>query len=450
MRRKIYEQLLKWKENDADKTALLLEGARRVGKSYIVKEFAEKEYDSCLLIDFNQASAEVKEAFDRLLNNLDTLFAYLSALYNTPLYPGKTLIVFDEVQLCPRARAAIKYLVADGRYHYIETGSLLSIMANVADIVIPSEERHIKMYPLDFEEYLWALGNEMLMPFIVDCHQKHHSLGAAMHRMAMDYLRQYLLVGGMPQAVNEYVSTKSFLHVDRVKRDILELYRGDIIKHAKGYERKVEAVFDTIPSQLQRHEKSFRLSSINKQARFRDYEDAIFWLDDAMIVNNCYASCEPGIGLRMNMEHSTMKCYMGDTGLLVSHAFDENAIVNEEIYKKLLFGVLEFNEGMLIENVVAQMLASSGHKLYFYSNSCRDNAADRMEIDFLIEKKAITRERNITTIEVKNSKKYTYTSLEKFRKKFTQQVDRPLLIHSGDYMEKEGIQCLPLYMVPLL
>ena len=450
MRRKIYEQLLKWKENDANKAALLLEGARRVGKSYIVKEFAEKEYDSYLLIDFNQASAEVKEAFDRLLNNLDTLFAYLSALYNTPLYPGKSLIVFDEVQLCPRARAAIKYLVADGRYHYIETGSLLSIKANVTDIVIPSEERHIKMYPLDFEEYLWALGNDMLMPFIVDCHQNHHSLGAAMHKMAMDYLRQYLLIGGMPQTVNEYVSTKSFLRVDRVKRDILELYRGDIIKHAKGYERKVEAVFDTIPSQLQRHEKSFRLSSINKQARFRDYEDAIFWLDDAMIVNNCYASCEPGIGLRMNMEQSTMKCYMGDTGLLVSHAFDENAIVNEEIYKKLLFGVLEFNEGMLTENVVAQMLTSSGHKLYFYSNSSRDTAADRMEIDFLIEKKAITRGRNITPIEVKSGKKYTFTSLEKFRKKFAQQVDRPLLIHSGDYMEKEGIQCLPLYMVPLL
>lgn len=450
MRRKIYEQLLDWKQNDAQRTALLIEGARRVGKSYIVEEFAKNEYDSYLLLDFNQVSNEVKETIDRFLMNLDTLFSYLSTFFRVTLHPGKSLVIFDEVQVYPRARAAIKYLVADGRYHYIETGSLLSIKANVSDIVIPSEERHLKMYPMDFEEFLWALGNEKLMPFIANCFQTKSSLGSSMHRMAMDYFRQYLLVGGMPQAVQEYVSTHDFSRVDRVKRDILALYRGDISRHAKGYERKVEAVFDELPSQLQRHEKSFRLSSITKTARFREYEDAFFWLDDAMIVNICYRATEPTIGLRMNMEQHTLKCYMGDTGLLVSHAFDEKALVNEQIYQKLLLGVLEFNEGMITENIVAQMLTAAGHKLYFYSNTNRNDANERMEIDYLIEKKSLTRGHNISPLEVKSSKKYTFTSLAKYSKKFAQQLDRPLLIHSGDMMEKEGIQCLPFYMVPLL
>ena len=450
MRRKIYEQLLNWKKKDANRTALLIEGARRVGKSYIVEEFAKNEYDSYLLLDFNQVSNEVKETIDRFLNNLDTLFSYLSTLFNVPLYPGRSLIIFDEVQLYPRARAAIKYLVADGRYHYIETGSLLSIKANVVDIVIPSEERHLKMYPMDFEEFLWAVGNESLMPFITDCFHTKKPLGTAMHRMVMDYFRQYLLVGGMPQAVQEFAASRNFANVDAIKRDILTLYRNDIIRHAKGYERKVEAVFDEIPAQLQRHEKSFRLSSIAQSSRFRDYEDAFFWLDDAMMVNICFRATEPTIGLRMNMEQNTMKCYMGDTGLLISHAFDENALVNEQIYQKLLLGVLEFNEGMVTENIVAQMLTATGHKLYFYSNSNREKSDERMEIDFLIEKGNITRRHKISPLEVKSGKNYTFTSLSKFCNKFTQQIDRPLLIHSGDVMEKNGVQCIPLYMVPLL
>ena len=450
MKRKIYEQLLKWKKEDAHRTALLIDGARRVGKSYIAEEFAKCEYDSYILIDFNKAEKKIKELFENQLNDLDTLFAYLSAYFNVQLVPGKSLIVFDEVQLCPRARAAIKYLVADGRYHFLETGSLMTIKANVSDIVIPSEERHLKMYPLDFEEFLWGVGNETLMPFIADCMHGLKPLGEAMHRKTMDYFRQYLLVGGMPQVVREYVDSRDFIKVDAVKRDILTLYRADIIKHAKGYERKVEPIFDDIPSQLQRHEKSFRLSSLEKKARFREYEDALFWLDDAMIINNCYQSTEPSIGLRMNRERTNLKCYMGDTGLLISHAFDEKDMVSEEIYKKLLFGALEFNEGMITENIVAQMLTAAGHRLYFYSNTSRENADERMEIDFLIEKTKITSRHNISPIEVKSGKNYTFSSLRKFCRKFAQQLDRPLLLHNGDVTEKDGFQCLPLYMTPLL
>jgi len=450
MKRKIYDQLVSWKQTDAQRTALLIDGARRVGKSYIAKEFAEKEYESYILIDFNRVGKEVKELFERYLNDLDTLFSYLCAFFNVQLIPGKSLIIFDEVQLFPRARSAIKYLVADGRYHYLETGSLMTIKANVADIVIPSEERHIRMYPLDFEEFLWAMGNTTMVPFLADCFSARRPLGNAIHNKAMDYFRQYLLVGGMPQSVQEYADSRDFVKTDIVKRDILTLYRADIIKHAKGYERKVEAIFDEIPAQLQRHEKTFRLSSIGKSARFREYEDALFWLDDAMIINNCYRTTEPNIGLKMNRENTTLKCYMGDTGLLVSHAFDEKAMVNEEIYKKLLSGRLEFNEGMMIENAVAQMLTAAGHKLYFYSNSSRVNADDRMEIDFLIEKPVITSGHNISPIEVKSGKNYTFSSLQKFCRKFARQLDRPLILHSGDIMEKDGYLCLPLYMTPLL
>ncbi|MBQ7176731.1 MAG: ATP-binding protein [Victivallales bacterium] len=450
MKRKIYEQLLNWKANDAQRTALLIDGARRVGKSYIAEEFARNEYESYMLIDFNKVSSEINDLFEHHLNNLDTLFSYLSAYFNVPLVVGKSLIIFDEVQLCPKARSAIKYLVKDGRYHYLETGSLMTIKANVNDIVIPSEERHLKMYPLDFEEFLMATGNETLMPLIKDCFKENKALGNAMHKRAMDCFRQYLLVGGMPQAVLEYVNTHNFQRVDIVKRDILTLYRADIIKHAKGHERKVEAIFDEIPSQLQRHEKHFRLSSLGKSARFRDYEDALFWLDDAMIINNCYLACEPSIALRMNRDKNMLKCYMGDTGLLVSHAFDEKAMVNEEIYRKLLVGALEFNEGMLMENIVAQMLVAAGHKLYFYSNASKENAEERMEIDFLIEKAKITSRHNVCPLEIKSGKNYTFNSLRKFCKIFAQQIDKPLLLHNGDVMEKDGFQCLPLYMTPLL
>ncbi len=450
LKRKIYKELLKWKEEESGRTALLIDGARRVGKSYIVENFAKQEYKNYIIIDFNRVNKEVTDLFENYLNDLDLFFMYLSNYYNVKLYERDTLIIFDEVQLFPRARAAIKYLVADGRYDYIETGSLMSIKKNVKDIVIPSEERHIQMYPLDFEEFLLALGNDTLMDFIKVCFEKRKPLGAALHRKAMDYFRQYMIVGGMPQAVEMYVQTRDFERVDRVKRDILELYRADIVKHAQGYEMKVEQIFEDIPSQLQKHDKKFKLSSLKKEARFREYEDAIFWLSDAMIVNVCYNSTAPNIGLKLNMDRVTMKCYMADTGLLISHAFDENGIVSEEIYRKLLFDKLEVNKGMIVENIVAQMLAASGHKLYFYYNPSRDDASLRMEIDFLITKSKITSRHNISPIEVKSGGKYTLTSLKKCRNKYAEQLDTMYVLHKNDLKEEDGIVFLPLYMTPLL
>ncbi len=450
MKRKIYDKLIDWKKNDSRRTALLIDGARRVGKSYIAEEFAKSEYKSHLIIDFNRAGNDLKDIFERYLDDLDTFFTYLSAYYGIRLYERESLIIFDEVQMFPKARSAIKYLVADGRYDYLETGSLMSIKANVGDIVIPSEERHIKMYPLDFEEFLWATKNDGLMPIISKCFSEKKPLGQTMHRKVMDIFRQYLIVGGMPQAVNEYIDTKDFERVDQVKRDILTLYRADITKYAKSYERKVESIFDEIPSQLQKHEKKFNLASISKEARFREYEDAMFWLSDAMIANICYNSTAPNVGLKLNMDRMTLKCYMSDTGLLISHAFDENSIVSEALYKKLLFGTLEINEGMITENIVAQMLRTAGHDLYFYSNSNREDVSERMEIDFLVAKSKVTSRHNVSPIEVKSGKKYALTSMRKFIKKFGEQLHTPYVLHSSDLRKSEGIVYLPLYMAGVL
>ncbi len=450
MKRKISGALKKWKQEEQGRTALLIDGARRVGKSYIVEEFAKEEYKSYIVIDFNRVNKEVKELFINYLNDLDTLFLYLSNYYNVKLYERETLIILDEVQLFPKARAAIKYLVEDGRYDYIETGSLMSIKTNVQDIVIPSEERHLSMYPMDFEEFLWALENETLMDYIRKCFSEKKPMGQVLHRKAMDYFRQYLIVGGMPQAVEEYIRTRDFDRVDRIKRDILTLYRADIIKHAKGCEMKVEQIFDDIPAQLQKHDRKFRVSSLKKEARLRDYEDALFWLDDAMIVNICYNSSAPTIGLRLNMNRMTLKCYMADTGLLISHAFDENGIVSEELYKKILFDKLEVNLGMIVENIVAQMLVAGGHKLYFYYNSSREDITSRMEIDFLIAKNKISNRHNISPIEVKSSKNYSLKSLQKFKAKFTAQLHTRYVLHPSDLKIEEDIIYLPLYMTSLL
>lgn len=439
----------KWKEENG-RTALLIDGARRVGKSYIAQEFAKKEYKSYILIDFNRAPAEITDLFVHYLNDLNMFFLYLSNFYGVKLYERESLIIFDEVQLFPKARAAIKYLVEDGRYDYVETGSLMTIKKNVADIVIPSEERHMKMYPLDFEEFLWALDNDTLMDFIRLCFQEKKPMGQVLHRKTMDYFRQYLIVGGMPQAVKTYRDSHDFDQVDRVKRDILELYRADIIKHAEGYQMKVAQIFDDIPAQLQKHDTKFKFSSLKKEARFREYEDALFWLSDAMITNICYNSTAPNIGLKLNMDRMTLKCYMADTGLLISHAFDENGLVSEEIYKKLLFDKLEVNKGMIIENIVAQMLTASGHKLYFYSNPSRDDASLRMKIDFLTAKSKLSNRHNISPIEVKSSKNYTLTSLRKFKEKYKDQLHIPYVLHPNDLKEEDGILFLPLYMTPLI
>ena len=451
MRRKLYDRLKAWKEQSRGESALMIDGARRVGKSYLVEEFAKREYKSYILIDFNRVSEEVKGLFDQYLDHLDMFFLYLSNYAQTPLYERESLIIFDEVQLYPRARAAIKYLVADRRYDYIETGSLVSIKRNVADIVIPSEEEQVKLHPIDFEEFLWAMGNEMLMPFIRDCFEVKRPLGQVMHRQAMDYFRQYMIVGGMPQAVAKYVETKSFADVDRVKRRILDLYRADIRKYAGLHSARVSSVFDQIPAQLQRHERRFTLSDLEEGARQRDYEAALFWLDEAMVVNMCYNATEPSVGLMLNQDRTTLKIYMADTGLLLSQSFGSEELLDEEIYKKILLDKLSFNKGMMIENIVAQMLRSAGHSLFFYSNPTRESAEDRMEIDFLITKSGVTSRHNISPIEVKSGQRYTLTSLRKCIKKYDRDLATPYVIHPADLrISDEGITFLPLYMTPLL
>lgn len=446
MKRKIEEKLLKWKKESNGKTALLIDGARRVGKSYIVEEFAKQHYKSYILIDFNQVGSEITDLFDMNLRDLDSFFMYLSAAFNVKLYKRESLIIFDEVQLYPRARAAIKYLVADGRYDYIETGSLMSIKKNVKNIVIPSEERHVKMYPMDFEEFLWAKGEDLIIPIIRNCFEEKKPLGQALHRKIMTLFREYVIIGGMPQVVKEYIESGDFETADLVKRDILTLYREDIQKYASGYEKKVESIFDEIPAQLSKHEKKFTLSSLGKGSRFRDYENSFLWLQDSMIANVCFNSTEPNIGLKLNRDNSSYKVYMGDTGLLISHAFDENGIVSEEIYKKLLFGKLEVNEGMIFENIVSQMLVANGHKLYFYSNSSRTDKDSRMEIDFLVAKSKITNRHNISPIEVKSGKNYTLSSLNKFRKKYSEQTNEAFVLHTADLYIKDEITFLPVYM----
>ena len=450
MRRKIYNKLLEWKQESNGEYALLIDGARRVGKSYIVRQFAEKEYRSYVILDFNLVSKSIKDLFENDLDNLDRFFTYLSNYTGKTLYTRDTLIVFDEVQQYPKARAAIKYLVKDGRYDYIETGSLISIKKNVEGIVIPSEEEHIKMFPMDFEEFLWAMGEEMLMPFIKDCFERKKPLGQLMHRRAMDYFRLYMIVGGMPQAVEKYVETRDFAKVDKLKRRILELYRSDISKYAKGYDTKVKSIFEEIPSQLQKHEKKFRLSALKEGARARDYETAFFWLDDAMIINSCYNTTEPNVGLNLNKDTNTMKCYMADTGLLISHAFDTNEIVSEDLYRKILLDKLEMNSGMIVENIVAQMLRTAGHKLFFYSNSSMTDKDSRMEIDFLIAKSKITTRHNISPIEVKSSVRYTLTSLRKCIAKYGSYLSTAYVIHPADLKEEDNLVFLPLYMCPLL
>ena len=434
----------------------MIEGARRIGKSHIVEEFGRDEYESYILVDFSKVSPQVMELFDLYLDDLDTLFQNLELYFRCKLFPrqsrgeeARSLIIFDEVQFCPRARSGIKHFVKDNRFDYIETGSLVSIKKNVKDIMIPSEEHPVQMYPMDFEEFLWAMGDEMIMPYIRSQFEKKKPMGA-FHRRAMDYFRQYMIVGGMPQAVKKYIETQDFVKVDEVKRDILALYRNDIKKYADNQETKVSAIFEEIPGQLQKHEKTFRLSALREDARMRDYSQAFFWLSDAKVINCCYNSTEPSIGLKLNEDRTTLKCYLNDTGLLISLAFDERGIVTEDLYRKLMFDKLEVNQGMLVENIVSQMLKASGHNLFFFSNSSRTSAEDRMEIDFLIAKPTTTSRHNISPIEVKSGVRYALTSLTKCMTKYAKDLSTPYVLHDKDLKIEDGIVFLPLYMTPLL
>lgn len=449
MKRKIYNQLLEWKEQEQGRVAILIEGARRVGKSWIAQQFAKQEYRSHIFIDFSHLDPQLAEVFEHYLYQTDLFFFYLQSVTGTKLYERNSIIVFDEVQLYPKARAAIKHLVADGRYDYLETGSLVGIKKYTKDILIPSEERSIELHPMDFEEFLWALGDEMTMPLVRQCFEQKMPMGP-LHRKTMDLFRQYLIVGGMPQAVSAFVKTKDLNAVDRVKRDILSLYRKDIAHYTDNLTERVTDIWDTLPGQLQKHEKRFRLSALKGTGRFRAYETSFFWLKEAAVVNICYASTEPSIGLGMKMDSTALKLYMADTGLLISHAFSENQVMGAELYQKLLLDKLEVNEGMLTENIVAQMLRAAGHKLYFFSNYSKQHSEETMEVDFLIAKPVITSRHNISPIEVKSSSGYRLASLKKFIKKYGPQLSTPYVLHSGDVKVEDGITFLPLYMTSCL
>ncbi len=450
MKRKVYYDLLEWKKKSNGKTAMLIEGARRVGKSYIALEFAKNNYKNYVLINFSKVSDDVKNIFNNYLDKLDDFFLLVSSYYGVELYERETLFIFDEIQFFPRAREAIKFLVEDGRYDYLETGSLISIKKNVKDILIPSEEESIVMYPMDFEEFLWAMGRDTLMDFIREHFENRKSVGPLLHRTIMDYFNKYMIVGGMPQAVLEFSATNSFASVDKIKRSIIKLYRDDIRKHAEELNLKVEQIFDTIPAQLAKHEKRFNLATLDENARYRDYEGAFYFLEDAGIINIAYNTTEPNIGLGQRLDSNSLKCYMNDTGLLLSMTFNEREITSEEIYKKILFNKLTFNNGMIVENIVAQMLVASKNKLYFFSRNNREDSSETMEIDFLLSKSAITSMHNIIPIEVKSGKNYTYSSLNKLIGKYKDYLAQPIIIHTSDLKIENNILYLPIYMTMLL
>lgn len=446
-KRKIYDELLKWKKESKGETAMLVEGARRIGKSTVVEEFAKENYKSYILIDFSKVTNSVKEAFNNLLNNLDSLFMVLSLEFDTPLYPRESLIIFDEVQKFPRAREAIKHLVKDGRYDYIETGSLISIKENVKDILIPSEEQSIKMFPMDFEEFAWALGEGMIIEYIRDCFEKRVPLHDSIHKKAMFLFKQYMLVGGMPRAIDKFISySKQFVECEKEKRNILKTYRDDIHKIDRAYKSKVLSIFDQIPSFLSQHEKRVKIKSISADTTAIDYEETFFWLNDSMICNECFLCTDPNLGLSLNEKRNFVKCYMGDTGLLLTHTFDENDEEQTNYHKELLSDKLSINKGMFFENIIAQMLVSNGHKLYFYTRYNEEKHRNDIEIDFLLTTGNKVSQKLIP-LEVKSSKSYKVESMKRFIGKFEDRIDKAYIIHPKNLsIREDGIICIPAYM----
>lgn len=443
-KRKIYNNLLDWKNNRRGRTALLIEGARRVGKSFVVAEFAKQEYKSYVIIDFSIPRPLTLDAIVNTAYDLDGLFNRISIEYKVQLYPRETLIVFDEVQLCPKARQLIKHLVADGRYDYIETGSLVSLKTNIDDILIPSEEERLSLNPMDFEEFCWATGDEVTVSFVRECYLNRKALGA-IHDTVLKRYCEYLCVGGMPQAVEEYVKTKDYSRTDKVKRSILNLYRNDIGKFAGNNAAKVRSIFNEIPGQLTKKDKKYSLSSLDKSARMRTYEDSFDWLSDAKIINPCYNATDPTVGMALSSDFATRKIYMADTGLLLSHALQMDNVTETELYKAIFTGEVYFNNGMIAENAVAQSLVTSGKSLFFYSRHNRETHRNEIEIDFLIRKDGV-----ITPIEVKSGKYKSHASLDKFSKKFADRIGERIILYTKDVAERDGIIHLPIYMAMFL
>ena len=450
-RRKIYDRLVAWKKESNGSTALLIEGARRVGKSTVAEEFAKNEYDSYILIDFSRVSDGFKQTFLETRNDLDAFFLYLTAEFGVMLKKRRSLIIFDEVQLFPKAREFVKHLVADGRYDYLETGSLISIKENVKDILIPSEEEALTMSPMNFEEFLWAMGEEPLALVIEASFNQKKPLPDTLHRKAMRLWREYMLVGGLPQAVLAYVEGRDLAQADRAKKLVLKLYRDDIEKYGGLAAKRIKTVFDSIPGQLSKHEKKLVYTQLQENSRSRDFMTAFSWLKEAGTVNICTLSEDPSIGLALSEDEAVVKCYMGDTGLLASMAFSSSEREMSAVYRQVLQGDTGVNEGMLAENAVAQQLLASGHELHFYSQTAYDEGG-RMEIDFLIVRPypdAAMKPR-VSPVEVKSGKRYPTASLDKFAKKFDKRVGEEFLLYPKPMVYEGKRIRLPLYMAHLL
>lgn len=440
-KRKIYSKLLDWKNESNGNTALLIEGARRIGKSTVVEEFGKNEYESYILIDFATASKTVKELFEDA-SDLDYLFLQLQLQYKVDLQERNSLIIFDEVQLCPLARQAIKSLVKDHRYDYIETGSLVSIKQNVKDILIPSEERKISMYPMDYEEFLWALGDTSTMPLLKKIFETKKPLGDQMNRKLLRDFRLYMLVGGMPQAVNEYIQTNNFRKVDMVKRDILSLYEDDFKKiDPTG---KISLIFDAIPAQLNKNASRYQISSVLEGDRADRTLELIAQLKDSRTVLVAYHSNDPNAGMSNNKDLAKYKLFLCDTGLFVTLMFKDKDFTENMIYEKLLNDKLSANLGYLYENVVAQLLAANGEEL-FYHTFMNESSRHNYEIDFLLARK-----NKVCPIEIKSSGYKAHASLDVFTQKFSDRILWRYLVYTKDLSKDEDIICLPVYMVPFL
>ena len=439
--RKIYREILEWKENRSDKYALLVKGARRVGKSTIVEEFAKKEFKSYIMIDFAHVSKDIKDLFEDTYD-LDFFFLQLQQLSGTKLYEKESVIIFDEVQLLPKARQAIKYLVADGRYKYIETGSLLSIKKNTKDILIPSEEHKISMYPMDFEEFLWAIGDEVSIETIKILLEKKRPAGNAIHRNLMRIFRLYMLIGGMPQAVETYLEKNNLQEVDEIKREIVDLYEEDFTKiDASGL---AGDIYDAIPANLSSNASRYILSNAREGTRSERVRDLLPDILSSYTVNIAYHANNPAVGMALEKDVGKYKLFTSDVGLFVTLAFRNKNYVENIIYNKLLSDKLEANLGYVYENVVAQMLIAKGNNLFYYTMG--NNSSNHLyEIDFLI-----SAGNKICPIEVKSGNYRCHKSLDQFCEKFGSRIGNKYLVHTKDYKWENGINYIPVYMLPFL
>ena len=439
--RKIYREILEWKENRSDKYALLVKGARRVGKSTIVEEFAKKEFKSYIMIDFAHVSKDIKDLFEDTYD-LDFFFLQLQQLSGTKLYEKESVIIFDEVQLLPKARQAIKYLVADGRYKYIETGSLLSIKKNTKDILIPSEEHKISMYPMDFEEFLWAIGDEVSIETIKILLEKKRPAGNAIHRNLMRIFRLYMLIGGMPQAVETYLEKNNLQAVDEIKREIVDLYEEDFTKiDASGL---AGDIYDAIPANLSSNASRYILSNAREGTRSERVRDLLPDILSSYTVNIAYHANNPAVGMALEKDVGRYKLFTSDVGLFVTLAFRDKNYVENIIYNKLLSDKLEANLGYVYENAVAQMLVAKGNNLFYYTMG--NNSSNHLyEIDFLI-----STGNKICPIEVKSGNYRCHKSLDQFCDKFRSRIGNKYLVHTKDYKWENGINYIPVYMLPFL